>query len=183
MQIYRDFDMKIKKMLIIIFLFVSTGSGYETYSQTINTNVNELARPKNIVYKKVGLAYGTLGVSSFVFGVNNQDYCFGVSFGFLGAQIGAGITALSKKNIELNLLLNISFVEITKPNWNNQKPKTDIETICQYPEDVDMYFCFGPVVEFNLYGFHTQFGIGFGMEQIPSPPLFIQIGYAYRWGK
>ena len=175
--------MKIQKILIIIFLFVTTASGNETYSQTTSTNVNELAHPKKIVYKKLGLAWGTLGITNFVFGVNNQDYCFGFSAGLKGAQIGAGITALSKKNLELNLLLNVSYVEITKPDWNNQKPKTDIEFVCSYPENVDMYFCFGPVVEFNLYGFHTQFGIGFGMEQIPSPPLFIQIGYAYRWGK
>jgi hypothetical protein len=183
MQIYRDFEMKIQKMLIIIFLLVITGSGYETYSQTVKTNVNELARPKNIVYKKVGLAYGTLGVSSFVFGVNNQDYCFGVSFGFLGAQVGAGISALSKKNIELNLLLNISYVGIADNKSYYHNSRNGIEYICDDCRKVDLYFCFGPVVEFNLYGFHTQFGIGFGLELIPSPPLFFQVGYTYRWGK
>ena len=174
--------MKIQKILIIIFLFACAGSWHSAYSQTISTNVNKLAHPEKVVYKKLGLAWGTLGITNLVFGINNQDYCLGFSIGFLGVQTGAGISVISQENIELNLLLNASYIGIAKKNRKISTTQNRNDLISDDYEEVDLYFCFGPSVEFNLYGFHTQFGLGLGLEPVPSPPVFIQIGYTYRWG-
>jgi hypothetical protein len=91
-----------------------------------------------------------------------------------GIQFGGGISFLSEKNIELNLLLNVSYIKIEE--------KVNYSFNGMYNSKKG-YLCLGPTLEFNLYGIHSQLGIGFGLEQIPSPPIFFQIGYAYRWGK
>lgn len=156
-------------LIMIFFIWL----GCESYSQVKIQNDSLLNKPVKHSYKKIGLAFGTPGDLNIIFGVSNMNICMGLSAGMNGVQIGAGFTAFSEKYFELNLLLNLSYLKINQ----NETYKNSFLT------SNNIYACFGPILEFNFYGIHTQLGIGFGLEQIPSPPLFFQIGYAYRWGK
>jgi len=164
------------KLFFKFFMIILIGYSVESYSQSKIQNDSLLNKPVKHSYKKIGLAYGTPGDINIVFGASNQEFCIDISAGMNGLQFGGGITFLSEKNIELNLLLNISYLKIEEEKKMNY-------SFNLMSNSKKGHLCLGPILECNLYGFHSQFGIGFGLEQIPSPPIFFQIGYAYRWGK
>jgi hypothetical protein len=129
-----------------------------------NKNKSEIVdSAKN--YKKIGLALGTPGGLNFVYGYSNRNLCFHFSVGvgdrMHGIQIGPGFDIFSNKNFEINLLVNFLYINIKDREFR----------------------CIAILPDINIYGFHLQFGAGFGNGDWKSPQNLFQIGYVYRYGK
>jgi hypothetical protein len=112
------------------------------------------------------LALGTPGSLNVIYEANNQKSCFSFSVGYTGIQLGIGLNAYCLESVELNFLLNFSYLQVN--STGNSK-------------DIEKILCIGPIADFYLYGLHLQLGLGQHYSS-KSMILNLQLGYAYRFG-
>ncbi|MDT3739921.1 MAG: hypothetical protein RO257_10530 [Candidatus Kapabacteria bacterium] len=118
------------------------------------------------VFQKIGLALGTPGSLNVIYEANNQKSCFSFSAGYTGIQLGIGLNAYCLESVELNFLLNFSYLQLNSTGNSNDNEK---------------FLCIGPIADFYLYGLHLQLGLG-QLYSSKSMILNLQLGYAYRFG-
>ena len=118
------------------------------------------------IFQKIGIALGTPGLLNVIYEANNQKSCFSFSAGYTGIQLGIGLNAYCLESVELNFMLNFSYLQVN-PTGNSK--------------DNEMVLCIGPIADFYLYGLHLQLGLGQHYSS-NSMILNLQLGYAYRFG-
>jgi hypothetical protein len=95
-----------------------------------------------------------------------------MSGGFKGIQINFGINLLIESSLELNFLLNVSYMKYASNLSPYYEGKYSI--------------AFGPMLEFYFYGLHAQLGTAIWSdnqkERPQGIPLYIQVGLVHRFG-
>lgn len=118
-------------------------------------------------YSKVGLSIGTPGMLNLNIGRTLRKSAFNFSVGFTGLQFAVGRNLVSSDYFEMNVMIHASYFY----------PASNDGMVIGYYEG----YLIGPLLDFNLVGFNLQAGIGFRFKSQKEIPVFLQLGYNYRF--
>ena len=180
-----DFDFITNDGLEVVLQFVSLDGYYSDNEELmiflkskfrkIQYSDSEKTEDISKGFKKFGIAFGTPGTLGFIFASNNGNRCIGMSGGFSGIQLNFGVNVLIESSMELNLLLNISYMK----GFYNQNRNDEYYS---HKMDDSYSISMGPIFEFYFYGFHAQLGTAILSTYQKGLPYYIQVGFVKRFG-